>query len=391
MNLDTIRQDTAGLANGLFLNSAGASLMPRPVVAAMRDYLAQEEQLGGYAVEKQRTADFEALYSELATLLNAQPRNIAFAWNATDAYSRALAAIPFRAGDVILTTDDDYISNHIAFLSLEKRLGVRVQRALNLPNGDLDLASFERQLQQLRPVLVAVTHVPTNSGLVQPVEAIGQLCRQLDTWYLVDASQTVGQLVVDVQRIGCDFLNAPGRKFLRGPRGTGFLYVSDRALAAGLEPLFIDRRGAEWTAADAYLPHPDARRFEQQEFGGTVLGLAAAVRYANGIGIEQIAARNHELSTYLRQLLAEQPHLRLLDRGSSPCSLVTFDAPDYALEELTRLLDAQQVKYTVSRRSFAILDFSRKGVDWAIRFSPHYFNTSAELEQAVALLAPLKR
>jgi cysteine desulfurase/selenocysteine lyase len=391
MDTQALRQDTAGCTNGIFLNSAGASLMPRPVVACLAEYLREEEQRGGYAVEQAHADDLQSLYAELATLLNARPHNFAFAWNATDAYNRALSAIPFRRGDVILTTDDDYISNQIAFLALQKRFGVKVQRARNLPNGDLDLTDFEAQLRQLRPVLVAVTHVPTNSGLVQPVEAIGQLCRQLDTWYLVDAAQSVGQLLVDVQRIGCDFLNAPGRTFLRGPRGTGFLYVSDRALAAGLEPLFIDRRGADWTAADVYQTRADGRRFEQQELAASVAGLAQAVRYANTVGIAQIAAYNAGLSRPLRELLTQPGHLRLLDRGSVQCNLVTFDAPGYDLAELSQALNAQGVVYTVSRRSFAVLDFTNKGVEWAIRFSPHYFNTMPELEQAVAILAAVKR
>ncbi|OON66022.1 aminotransferase class V-fold PLP-dependent enzyme [Hymenobacter sp. CRA2] len=391
MNLDLLRRDTPGCADRLFLNSAGASLTPRPVMQAMLDYLQQEEQLGGYEVERQHADDYQLLYAELARLFNAAPHNFAFAWNATDAYSRALSAIPFRSGDVILTTADDYISNHIAFFSLQKRFGVEVVRSRNLPGGDVDLDDFEQQLKQHRPVLVAVTHVPTNSGLVQPVETIGQLCRQHETWYLVDASQSAGQLVVDVQRIGCDFLNAPGRKFLRGPRGTGFLYISDRALAAGLEPLFIDRRGADWSSPDAYHPHPDARRFEQQEFGVSALGLAEAVRYANGVGIESIAARDAELTGYLRQRLSTLGHLRLLDLGSVQCSLVTFDTPGHSLEEVTQLLTARGVVHTVSLRSFALLDFEAKGVEWAIRFSPHYFNTHEELDAAVAILAELGR
>ncbi|MCC3157667.1 aminotransferase class V-fold PLP-dependent enzyme [Hymenobacter sp. 15J16-1T3B] len=389
MNVDLLRQQTPGCADKLFLNSAGASLMPRPVVAAMTEYLLQEEQLGGYEVERRHAAGLQQLYAELAQLLNAQPRNFAFAWNATDAYSRALAAIPFRAGDVILTTDDDYISNHIAFLALQKRFGIRVVRARTQPSGDLDLDDFARLLREHRPVLVAVTHVPTNSGLVQPVAAVGALCRQHDTWYLVDASQSVGQLEVDVQAIGCDFLNAPGRKFLRGPRGTGFLYVSDRALQAGLEPLFIDRRGAAWTGADAYAVHPDARRFEQQELGGTVLGLMEAVRYANAVGVRAIAERNAQLTAHLRQRLAQLPHLRLLDQGSEQCSLVTFDAPGRAQAELTDWLTAHRVFFTVSLKSFALLDFSRKQVEWAIRLSPHYFNTVEELDRVVELLAAL--
>jgi cysteine desulfurase/selenocysteine lyase len=391
MNVDLLRQDTHGCSDKLFLNSAGSSLMPHAVVSAMTEYLLQEEQLGGYEVERRRTPELQQLYTELAQLLNAQPHNFAFAWNATDAYSRALSAIPFRAGDTILTTADDYISNQIAFLALQKRFQIEVVRARNLPSGDLDLDDFARLLRQHRPVLVAVTHVPTNSGLVQPVAAIGKLCRETDTWYLVDACQSVGQLVVDVQEIGCDFLNATGRKFLRGPRGTGFLYISDRALQAGLEPLFIDRRGAEWTAPGAYRPHPDARRFEQQEMGATVLGLAEAIRYANTVGMPAIQEQNLLLTTHLREGMSQLDHLRLLDRGSEVCSIVTFDAPGFALTDLTEYLTAHKVVYSVSLKSYALLDFTSKGVDWVIRFAPHYFNTLAEIDQAVDLLAALPR
>jgi selenocysteine lyase/cysteine desulfurase len=392
MNLDQWRRDTPGCADKLFLNSAGASLMPRPVVETMTSYLLEEEQLGGYEVERRHAAELAQLYQELARLLHAQPHNFAFAWNATDAYSRALSAIPFRPGDVILTTDDDYISNQIAFLALQKRFGVDVVRARNLPSGDLDLDDFTRLLQRHRPVLVAVTHVPTNSGLVQPVATIGQLCRQhSDAWYLVDACQSVGQMPVDVQAIGCDFLNATGRKFLRGPRATGFLYVSDRALAAGLEPLFIDRRGAEWTGPDAYQVHAGARRFEQQEFGGSAVGLAAAVAYANQVGIATIAAAHGQLTPRLRQGLGQLEHLRLLDRGAELCSLVTFGVPGSTAAAVSDWLTARRVVHTVSLKSYALLDFTRKQVDWAIRFSPHYFNTTAEIDQVVGMLAELPR
>ncbi len=389
MNIDLIRQDTRGCSGKLFLNSAGASLMPRSVVATMTDYLLQEEEFGGYEVERRHAADLHQLNVELAQLLNAAPHNFAFAWNATDAYSRALSAIPFRAGDVILTTSDDYISNQIAFLALQKRFGVVVVRARNLPSGDLDLDDFAQLLRRHRPVLVAVTHIPTNSGLVQPVVAIGQLCRQVETWYLVDACQSVGQMPVDVQAIGCDFLNATGRKFLRGPRGSGFLYISDRALQAGLEPLFIDRRGAEWTGPATYQSHPDGRRFEQQELAAPVVGLAEAVRYASAVGLLAIQARNAQLTSHLRQQLARQEGLRLLDRGSELGSIVTFDAPAFKLVDLTAWLTAHKVVYSVSLMSYALLDFTQKQVDWAIRLAPHYFNTSAEIDEVASLLAAL--
>ena len=218
--IDQLRADTPGCQDSLFLNSAGASLMPQPVVKAMGAYLQQETQLGGYEVERLHRHQIDRLYEETARLLNTRPGNIAYAYSATDATIQALSAIPFRAGDTILTTTNDYVSNQLAFLSMQQRLGIQLRRINNLPNGELDLTHLEELLRAHRPVLVALTHVPTNSGMVLPAEEVGKLCRQYGAWYLLDAAQSVGQLPLDVARIEPDFLVATGRKFLRGPRNT---------------------------------------------------------------------------------------------------------------------------------------------------------------------------
>ena len=390
MNIEQIRQDTTGCSRTLFLNSAGSSLMPRLVLERMEAYLREEQLLGGYAVAAKNSAEIEEFYEEAARLLNGKAHNIAFAYNATHAYSQALSAIPFRPGDSILTTFHDYASNQIMFLSLEKRFGIRIYRTGNRPDGDLDLAEFEQLLEKHRPVLVAVTHVPSYTGVVQPAEAIGELCQRYGTWFLLDACQSVGQLVVDVAKLRCDFLCATGRKFLRGPRGTGFLYVSDKALAAGLEPLFIDQHGAEWSAPDAYTPRSTARRFElfEQSFA-SLLGLKEALRYANHIGMENIFARNQVLLQRLRGQLQRVPGLRLLEEGSVLSNIVTFRVEGTALEAHTAALDGANVSYSVARPANALLDFQRKGIDWAVRLSPHYFNTSEEMDTVAAALATL--
>ena len=239
MDIVSIRNDTAGCSDKIFLNSAGSSLPPRVVTQKMIEYLVQEEQVGGYETERLRSSEIDNFYVQVAAMLNCKTHNVAYAYSATDAYARALSAIPFRANDVILTTDDDYISNQIALLSLQKRFHVKVVRTKNQPNGEIDLEFMEEQIRLHHPVLIAVTHIPTNSGLVQQAEEVGGLCKKYDILYLLDACQSVGQMVVDVQKIGCDFLNATGRKFLRGPRSSGFLYVSDKVLSGDNEPLFL--------------------------------------------------------------------------------------------------------------------------------------------------------
>ncbi len=390
MNIIDVRKDTIGCSDKIFLNSAGSSLPPKTVLEKMSDYLQQEELLGGYETAKIRADEIDLFYKETAKLLNCKPANIAFAYNATDAYARALSAIPFKNGDYILTTNDDYISNQISFLSLQKRFGVQLIRANNLENGDIDLMHFEELVKQYNPLLVAVTHIPTNSGLVQDVETIGKICKQYDVWYLVDACQSVGQLIVDVEKIDCDFLSATGRKFLRGPRGTGFLFVSDEVLQNKLEPLFIDMRGADWISANEYEMQMDAKRFEMWEFSyATVIGLAEAIRYANEIGIKEIYEYNKQLVKKLRNGLSSISGVRVLDKGSVQANIVTFHIDNKALNEIQNILKKEKIYFSVSIRQNAIIDFGKKNVDWAIRFSPHYFNTDQEIEKTIEVISSI--
>ncbi len=279
----------------------------------------------------------------------------------------------------------------LPFFLLQKRFGIKLLRTNNLENGDIDLMHFEELMREHDPVLVAVTHIPTNSGLVQDVEAIGEICMKYDAWYLVDACQSVGQLVVDVEKIGCDFLSATGRKFLRGPRGTGFLYMSDEVLEHKLEPLFIDMRGANWLSADEYEIAKDARRFEMWEFSyATVVGITEAIRYANEIGMKNIYDYNKPIAKKLREGLSEISGVSVLDRGSSQANLVTFNKAGIELNKLEQALRNEKIYFSISSLTSARIDFARKGIDWAIRFSPHYFNTTEEIENAIGVVASIK-
>jgi len=387
LNLSQVRTDTPGCSGSLFLNSAGASLMPQPVVASMMDYLQEETQLGGYEVERRRMEQISRFYAETARLLHTSPDHIGYAYSATDAYNRVLSAIPFQPGDTILTTSNDYVSNQLAFLALEQRLGVTLRRINDLPSGELDLDHLEALLRAHRPKLVAITHVPTNSGLVQPAEAVGALCRQYESWYLLDAAQSAGQLPLDVTRIQPDFLNATGRKFLRGPRNTGFLYVSDRVLEAGLSPLFLERRGAIWSGPDSYTLEAGARRFESQEISVLTLGLAEAVGYANQLGMEAITGQNQRLMHRLRSGLEKIDGIRLMDQGPVQGNILTFYTDRQPLARLETALRQNRVVFTVQYPHFALIDFRRKYIDWVIRLSPHYFNTLEEMDEVVAVIA----
>lgn len=382
--LRQLRAETPGTENYIHLNNAGAALMPLPVIEAIQKHINLEANIGGYEAATAQSEGAQAFYNEVAALVNASPHQIAYMTSATDAYNKALSAVPLSSGDVIITTNDDYVSNQLAFLELQKRWGIRLIRAASLPQGGVDPDSVEQLIRQHKPKLVAVTHVPTNSGLIQDVVAIGKLCRQYDVWYLVDACQSAGQLPLDVQAIQCDFLSATFRKFLRGPRGAGFLYVSDKALQAGIEPLFVDLQSALWDSADTYQLQPDARRFETWERPyALVLGATACVAYARQVGLSAIAERVKMLSRYCAQQLSQVSGVSMLDQGPDPCGIVTFHVQGANGEALKNSLHLKGVNSSLTRRSSALIAFDREGVDWALRFSPHYYNTVEEIDQAV--------
>jgi len=387
--LESLRADTPGCGQRIHFNNAGAGLMPKPVLGAIKRHLDLEATLGGYEAAHARAQEVAQAYRAVADLVHAAPNNIAMVENATVAYAQALSSIPFQRGDVIVTTTNDYISNQLMLLSLAKRLGVEVLRAPDTETGEVDLDALRGLIERRRPRLVAVTHIPTNSGLVQPVEAVGALCRAFETLYLVDGCQSVGQRVVDVDAIGCDFFSATSRKFLRGPRGAGFLFASDRVLSAGLEPLFIDMQGAGWTAPDEYARVPTARRFENWEFAyALVLGTGAAAEYAQQVGMAAIAARTTELAGTLRARVVAEG-LRVLDRGADRCGIVTIEISGWEPSPFHAALSERGINSTVSRRAYAVIDYDAKGVEWALRLSPHYYNTEDEVDEVVAAVAEL--
>jgi selenocysteine lyase/cysteine desulfurase len=381
------RDDTPGCAHVTHLNNAGASLMPQPVLQAIVEHLNREATHGGYEAADDADDAVAAARQAVGQLLSAQSRNLAIVENATVAFAQALAAFDFAPGDVIVTTRNDYISNQLMYLSLAKRLGVEVHRAADLPEGGVDPQSIRELARNPKCKLVAVTWVPTNSGLVQPVEAVGEVCDEIGVPYLVDGCQAVGQIPVDVARLRCDFLSATARKFLRGPRGTGFLYVSDRVLQRGMYPLLVDMRGAEWLGADEFRLAPDASRFEKWEFPyALILGMGAAARYAATVGIEEAQRRARKLATYTREKLSAISGVRVLDRGPELCAIITVEVRGKHAGQLVTELRKRNINCSCSPRAYAVIDMDEKEAASALRISPHYYNTLEEVDAVVGTL-----
>src|SRR5258708_26487518 len=384
------REDTPGCAKQIHFNNAGAGLMSRDVLDVMVAHLNREAKFGAYESADDVEGAVAEAYASVARLLRAQPRNIAVVENSTVAFFQALSAFDFKPGDVIVTTRNDYISNQLAYLSLARRHGVQVRRAADLPSGGADPQSVKELLRDSHVRLLAVTWVPTNSGLMQPVETLGEIAEAAGVPYLVDGCQAVGQIPVDVAKLRCDFFSGTARKFLRGPRGIGFLYVSDRALQRGDFPLYIDMRGADWVSANDFAPAPDARRFENWEFAcSLVLGMGEAARYALEVGMERGGRRARGLARTLRGKLGGLNGIRVLDCGSELAAIVTIEVPGWDATDLSKLLRTKGVNTSASLRAYAVIDMDEKRAASALRLSPHYYNTEEEIDRAVETLRAL--
>lgn len=389
IDVDRARAETPGTRRMAHLNNAGAALPPTVVTDAMVEHLRLEAELGGYEAAAAAADRVEHTYDAVARLIGCHRDEIAVVENATRGWDMAFYGFRFGPGDRILTARAEYASNVIAFLQVAARTGAVVEPVDDDADGALDVDDLRRRLADTAagPVrLVAVTHVPTQGGLVNPAERIGAATREAGVPFLLDACQSVGQLDVDVDRIGCDLLSATGRKFLRGPRGVGFLYVR-RSVLDRLEPPFLDLHAASWTAPDRYEIRPDARRFENWERSyAATIGLGVAAGYALDWGLPAIEQRVTALGEALRERLAGRPGVRVLDRGSRRCGIVSFAVDGIPSGRVQQELRAAGVNVSVSWVGSARWDLAARGIDDLVRASVHYYNTEDELDRLVAAL-----
>jgi selenocysteine lyase/cysteine desulfurase len=384
------RAETPGCAHVAHLVACGAGLMPAVVLEALKRHLDLEATIGGYEAARAADAAVEHTYDALARLLGCHRDEIAVVENATVAWQMAFQSLRLRAGDRILTAVAEYASNYIAFLQLARRAGVVVEAVPNDDSGQLDVAALERMIDA-RVKLIAITHVPTGGGLVNPAEEIGKVARAAGVPYLLDACQSVGQLPVDVGAIGCDFLSATGRKFLRGPRGTGFLFVR-REMLEKVEPPVLDLHGARWTAPDAYEVEATARRFENWEsYVAGRIGLGVAADYALDWGLEAIAGRIGGLAEGLRSRILDLPGGRVHDLGRRRCGIVSFTLDGVDPHAVVAAAAARRINVSTSSVFSTRLDMEARNLPLLNRVGLHYYNTEEEIDRLLDVLSELSR
>lgn len=385
MDITKLRNNTPGCKHVIHFNNAGASLMSQSTLDAHINYLQEEAKYGGYETAERNHNELECFYSEVAKLINAKPEEIAFTESATVAWQRIFFSIPFQKGDVIITCNSEYASNYISFLLAKDKFGVEIKNIPSLANGDIDLDALEKSIDN-RTRLVAITHTPTNGGMVNAAEKIGKIAHRHNVFYLLDACQSAGQYPLDVSKIKCDFLSATGRKYLRGPRGTGFLYVNKKHIDK-LTPQNLDLHGATWTSPDEYESLKSARKFETWESSlAAKYAFVTSLRELNHLNISTIWPRVSSLADYFRMNLQKLSNIEIYDIGEIKCGIVTFNSSKVSINTLKSQLDKNNINTSIAVASGTLLDATNRNLDKLIRASVHYYNTEEEVDKFIQVI-----
>jgi cysteine desulfurase/selenocysteine lyase len=362
----------------IHFNNAGSSLPPDEVVDTVIAYLKEEAAIGGYEAEYKYKDQLANTYTSIATLINAEKDEIALVENASMAWTLAFKGISFEKGDEVITGEMEYVTNLLGLLEYQKTHGIEIKMIPNDEQGNFSLSSFEAAISP-RTKLVAMTHIPSSAGNVLPVADIGRIARRHNILYLLDACQSVGHVPVDVKEINCDLLAVTGRKYLRAPRGTGFLFVR-KEIQDRLMPLMIDGFSTNQVSLENYKLRDDARRFELYERSRALtLGLGKAVDYALNMGIDRIWQRIQELAGLLRANLAAIDGVTVHDRGHQLCGIVTFSVNKTNSALIKQELAAQNINVSIGQAHSTLYYMSRYHLDKILRASVHYYNTEEEI------------
>jgi len=384
-DINRARKDTLACEDLIHFNNAGSSLMPIPVSSALHHYLHTEERTGGYETAGLYSRALNGLYDSASKLLNCDSHEIAFVENATRAWDFAFYSFEFKPGDKILTTLAEYGSNVVAYIQQAKRFGIEILFVPNDEYGQIDVKALANLIDD-KVKLISITHIPTGGGLVNPAKAVGKVAKAAGIPFILDACQSVGHIPIDVEEIGCDVLCITGRKYLRGPRGTGLLYVRND-LVERLEPPMLDQHAAELISVTEYSIRKDARRFEnwEQYYAGK-FALAVAIDYALSWGLGSIQARIYHLAKTLRDKLSDIDGIQVTDEGIEKCGIVTFISDQRNPSDIKNGCAEHKINVSTSKGSGNLVSFQERGLSEVVRASVHYFNTEAEIDYFLEIL-----
>ncbi len=386
--LREVRCQTPGLVGRVHLDNCGSALMPQPVVDALKQALDREVAVGGYVAQEQQAGALEGSYQSLVRLFGGDAGDFAFVGSAVDGWTKAFYSLPMAAGGNIVTAYNEYCSNYVAYLQIAKRHGVEIRVAQQAETGGIDLDHLSSLIDDKTQV-ISISHMPSSSGEINQVAEVGRIAKTAGVLYVLDACQSAGHVPVSVADIGCDVMTGTSRKFLRGPRGIGFLYVNEHARSV-MDPIVLTNQSAEWTRKDAYTLRKDARVFEAWERSVVnQLGFTAAVDYLLDIGVDAATNQIARNALYLRKKLADCATVKMACPPSATSAIITFNLEGKTPVDVKARLAEQGIAVQIASVVHTRLDLERRGIDSAVRVSPHYYTSQSDMDRFIEAIQAL--
>ena len=390
---DFRRTEPFAVGQPIFLNSAGSSLPDPSVRDVVQEQLRIEFTKGGYAAANEAEPDIERFYNSAAALIGGSAEGIAYVDSGTRAWNSIMYAVPgLGPGKQIITARSEFGSNLVSLAHLASLTGASVDLVEVDANGRIQLEHLLSMVSE-RTALVALSMVNAHAGTVNDLAGVGQALKEIapDVTFVVDGCQAAGQIPIDVTALGASALTVTGRKWLRGPRGSGFLYVDPQELHR-FRPTAFDQTIAGLQTPGTF-PHTDlsirddARRFEMWERShATMLGLGQAIDVTMALGVDAIQERIAALASALRIGIASIPGLDVLESADERSGIVGVSRSSGSVWEIVSALKETGFEVGAMPRWEAPPAFGGRTDKSVLRLSPHIFNTSEEIQQALDAL-----
>jgi cysteine desulfurase/selenocysteine lyase len=377
-----LRTDLPFLRDGVYLDSASVSPSPSFVLRKMEAYYRQfpfNYGVGEFRKAKRCKLEVDKARNCISQLIGAQPEEIVFTKNATEAINLVARGLRLGTGDEVIVSELEHQSNLIPWFSLEQEKGIRVRILKAGRQGFIDPASLQEALTE-RTKLVSITHVSNVLGTIQAVDKIGAILKDHRALFMVDGAQSVGRIPTDVASINCDFFVGCGRKAVMGPQGTGFLY-GRRHLLDSLNPLMLGSRSGRVVGPSSYDLEPSPYRFEAGVINTSgFIGLGAACTYFQEVGMQTVQKRIQTLTSVLLDGLRKFQSIQLYGTNlvESQAGILSWNLEGWAPAQVARALDRMGVM-VASGTQGSPLAMKALGKDGVVRTSVHYYNTYREI------------
>lgn len=380
----TIREDFPVLSEVCYLDSAATSLSPEPVLAAMLEYERRYRANSGRGVHRlaqMASQKYRDAHQKVRKFIHANAGELVFTRNSTEAINTVASGLPWQEGDQVITSLLEHHSNLLPWMRLKSRQKIDLGLLTPAKDGTLDPADLEAIITK-KTRLVAISHASNVLGNVVPVREFAKICRDYGALLLVDGSQSVPHIPVDVEHLGCDFLCFSGHKML-GPTGTGILYMKN----PDLEPLLVGGGSVERVTSEGYTLTEGYERFEAgtPNISGAI-GLARAVEYLETLGMEVLQHHEEQITRRIMDGLAGTANVQVFGPGTAGnrIGVISFAIEGLNPHDVAVMLDGEANIMVRSGHHccmplMQLLDLP----DGTVRASLHCYNTPEDADLLV--------